>query len=114
MDRGSRTKRSFFVGVLCLLVGTTAIGAAQECKITGVVRDTSSEVIAGAVVLVEQLGVSTETDNDGRYCIGGIGAGTYHLLVTADGFQEQHSHPIAVDGKSIPPSTWCRRAGCTR
>ena len=110
MGRGSRFKRPFFVAVVCLLLGTTAVGAAQECKITGVVRNPSSEVIAGAVVLVEQLGVSAETDDDGRYCISGIGAGTYHLLVTADGFQEQHSHPIAVDGEPATVDMVLQRA----
>ena len=101
MSRGSRFKRPFIVGVLCLLVGTAAVGAAQECQVSGVVRNPSNQAIAGAVVLVEQLGVTEKTDGDGRYCFNDLEAGTYHLVVTADGYQLQHSHPIAVDGIQV-------------
>ncbi len=95
-------KKHAWTGLLALLlIGSAFAGAAQECKVTGVVRDPSHNAVAGALVLVEQLGVSTETDASGSYCISGIEAGVYHLLVSADGYQQQHSHPITVDGRPV-------------
>jgi len=92
----------FLYGVgLCPLLVPAATAAAQDCRVAGMVTDPSATPIAGALVLVEQTGVAAETDADGRYCITEIESGTYHLMVTADGHHEQHSHPIAVDGSTV-------------
>jgi len=101
MEREYPSHRRLLTSVICLLIITAGVAAAEECQIAGVVRDPSGGIIAGARVLVEQLDLGTETDAEGKYCISGMVAGTYHLIVTADGFQPQHSHPIAVDGATV-------------
>lgn len=85
-----------------LLMGAVATGAAADrCQVAGVVRSPAMAPIEGALVLVEQAGASTTTNAEGRFCLSGMPGGTYHLLVTAAGFQAQHSHPITVDGVEV-------------
>lgn len=110
MRSGSEFSRGLCVGIFCLLVGMSAVGVAEECQISGVVRDPSSQGIAGAVVVVEQLGVSVETNEEGAYCFSGLAKGSYHLLITADGFQFQHSHPVAINGEQVKVDIVLQRA----
>jgi len=101
MFHETRTGLTTLAGTACLLLAGAAGAAAQDCTISGVVRDPGTQPVAGALVLVEQLGVTTTTGDDGRYCLAGFDAGTYHLLVTADGYHTRHSHPISVNGETV-------------
>ena len=76
-------------------------GEAEECKISGIVRAPSNEEIIGATVIVEQLSVSTIANDEGRFCLTGLGPGTYHLQVIAEGFQTRQSDPIEVGRDTV-------------
>lgn len=101
MNLGRGTNFINIAGIACLLALFAAPAAAQDCQISGFVHEPLGDPIPGAIVLVEQLGTSVLTDDSGRYCLNNMPDGTYHLLVTADAFQLQHSHPIAVDGTNL-------------
>lgn len=91
--------RMMMIGLVALMIiEPTAVASAEECKLSGFIRDSDQQAINEALVLVEQLGVSTQTGPEGRYCFKALPAGDYHLLVSAAGFLEQHSHPITVNG----------------
>lgn len=88
--------------VMCLAFMTSAYGQnammMDACQVHGTVRDTNGQPLPGAVIVVEQLGQSLITEADGKYCLTGLPAGTYHLILSCDGFQPLHSNPVAVDG----------------
>lgn len=64
----------------------TDVGAGA--KITGAVRNSAGTAIAGATVRIKGrlLDRSVKSQTDGSYLIPGLAAGTYRLLVTADGY----------------------------
>lgn len=88
-------------GTLCLLPISAATAAAQDCRISGTVTNPSHQPIADAIVIVEQLGLTVTGDADGVFCVTDVPSGTYHLLISANGYQEQHSHPISLNGTPV-------------
>jgi outer membrane receptor for ferrienterochelin and colicins len=98
--RQTHARRWPFAGLWLLLGSVGAAALADDCRISGHVRDTSGRTIAGAVVLLEQLATTTTTDADGRYCLAGMPDGSYRIVVTADGFYSSHPVTIALGGGS--------------
>jgi len=60
-------------------------------SITGSVRDTSGAIVPGATVNVTNsergINLKTVTNSDGDYLVAGLGAGSYDLSITAQGFK---------------------------
>ena len=93
---------SAFCALFMVLSGSSLLAYAEEqCKIAGVVRTPGGEPIAEATVRVEQTNTQVKTNAEGRYCLEGIGEGTYRLLVIAEGFQVQQSRLVAANGKTV-------------
>ncbi len=85
---------SSFLSVL-LLCALASPAAAQVTtgQISGTVLDVTSEVMAGAEVLVrnQDMGISrtVKTDQQGRYDVPNLVVGKYEVVVTVDGFKTE-------------------------
>jgi hypothetical protein len=68
--------------------------------ITGTVRDNSGAVISGAEVTVSDAdkGIrrTAQTNSEGDYLVGGLGASTYNVTVTASGFEKYQAKAIVL------------------
>ena len=78
------------ISLVAALLAATALGAAAQTtrSITGVVRDGSGLVVAGATVIarggaIERL---TDTGRDGRFEVRNLADGTYVITIVAAGF----------------------------
>ncbi|MEO5922747.1 MAG: carboxypeptidase regulatory-like domain-containing protein [Bryobacteraceae bacterium] len=92
-------KRAFlFLGSLLLAASTWA--QTGNSIISGVVRDATDAPLPGAVVVVanDESGVRQETtsNDSGVYRFGTLVPGSYHLEVSADGFQKTRRGPIVL------------------
>lgn len=65
---------------LCL-VSPIASAVAQSSQVTGTVSDNRS-VLPGATVKVEQTGLTTTTDFEGRFTLPKMAPGKYQITVT--------------------------------
>lgn len=85
--------------MFCSAVAQLCHSQATSSAISGVVRDSSQAVIAGASIAVSNLetGISRtqETDAQGRYRVGELQPGTYEVRVTKEGF-DRTSRPGVV------------------
>src|SRR5690242_12803731 len=76
-----------------LLTAAAAFGQAGDAEITGIVKDATGAVVAGASVTVanQDSGVthSTTTGPDGRYRVIALSPGSYSLRVSAPGFKTE-------------------------
>jgi hypothetical protein len=76
---------------LCISVFAPAADAQTSASISGVVRDQSGGVIAGAVVTVRNLETmatrTTTSQSDGRYLVLALSSGPYDVSVTYPGFK---------------------------
>src|ERR1700736_727710 len=83
--------------VLAASSGRAEVGG----KITGVVKDQSDAVIAGATVvainIANALQQTTKTDQQGSYAFPVLPVGQYEIDVTADGFKPNKTRGLAVD-----------------
>ena len=73
---------------------------AATATVTGVVRDTTEAVVAGAAVQIAEprrriKRLSTTTDGQGRYRLLYVPVGEYHLSVEAAGFVDHERQPHA-------------------
>jgi hypothetical protein len=70
-------------------------------KITGVVKDQSGAVIAGATVAAVNTATgvnqTTKTDDQGSYAFPVLPVGQYEIDVTADGFKPNKTKGLGVD-----------------
>lgn len=85
------TTRGFVIGLgICLTLSIIAFGQATGSAISGLVRDPSQAVIAGATVAVTNLetGIvrTAQTDAQGRYRVTELPPGSYEIAVTKPGF----------------------------
>lgn len=106
------------VGVLALtLVATTALLAQTAGSIDGQVVDSQGAAVIGATVkAVDKAGkeFSAVTDQNGRYRIRGLVAGTYSLKAESPGFSVFETTDIEVEaGKSIEIPVLLSVAGIT-
>jgi hypothetical protein len=76
------------LSMLAISAGTTHAYAGQG-QISGVVADTSREPIAGASIVLEGTPFGTSADENGKYRILSVSAGTYRIRASAVGFVPQ-------------------------
>jgi len=83
------------------LVLPLASRAQDTGYISGTVTDKSGAAVAGAEVVVNNLGGSltrtTATNTDGAYVVAALPGGTYNLTVTAKGFQKYTALKVVLD-----------------
>ncbi len=73
----------------CLLAGPAF---AQGTSVTGTLKNgLSGDPVAGATVIIEELGREVRTDSAGRFTLSNIAPGPYHVLVRANGFMPRRS-----------------------
>lgn len=94
------TERTLFL-VVAFVVMACGAQAQVTGKITGVVKDQSGSVIAGAnvAVTITATGVKqvTSTDQDGVFTFPVLPVGQYQIAVTSDGFKEYRKSGLAID-----------------
>jgi hypothetical protein len=95
------TLSGVLLAVLWLLFLLNAAWADVGGKITGVVKDQTNAVIAGATVVVVNTGTgvkeTTTTDEQGTYTFPVLPVGQYEVAVTADGFRSNKTKGLAID-----------------
>ncbi len=96
---GAREK--FLILIVLLFTFVSAAPAEVGGKITGVVKDQTGSVIAGAVVVVTntQTGVklTTTTDQDGVFTFPVLSVGHFQIDVTSDAFKPYRKTGLAID-----------------
>jgi hypothetical protein len=96
--------KAFFVllafALVILVAGGTAF-AQDTGYISGTVTDKSGAAVAGADVTVTSASGnvtrSTTTNGDGAYTVPGLAGGTYHLTVSAKGFQKFTAQNVVLN-----------------
>ena len=95
-----KSLRGFGLVQLCFLVGVVPVVAQVNGAITGTVRDNSGAVIAAAQVTVSDSdkGIlhTAQTNSDGDYLVGGLGAGSYNVTVMAPGFKKYEAKAVVL------------------
>jgi hypothetical protein len=75
-----------------LLPAAAVFAQMNTAEITGVVKDPSGEVIAGAVVVAQnaatRLRFTAVTNNTGEYLLAQLPVGEYSLTVSVQGFKQ--------------------------
>ncbi|HKZ81048.1 MAG TPA: carboxypeptidase-like regulatory domain-containing protein [Pyrinomonadaceae bacterium] len=95
-------QRSFLTSVLLILLlpAFRQAASAQTAKVSGIITDANSAVIAGAQVMLTNVDTSVVreamTNADGYYSIPFVPSGNYQLNVLASGFK-----PVSRDNLSI-------------
>jgi iron complex outermembrane recepter protein len=104
----SATKRILLFGCLSLLAALCAIAqtVSATAKISGVVKDPTQAVLAGAQVVLTnvqtKVKVKAITDSQGAYEFSSLPAGTYVVAVDAKGFAPSKSNELKVaEGQTI-------------
>src|SRR5467141_5211032 len=91
---------------LCLAAGPTKAQVGNSGSIEGVVKDASGGVVAGATVgisyAVSGFRRETTTGSDGSFKFTNVPFNSYHLAVTAGGFE---NYAQDVDVRSSVPTT---------
>jgi len=82
---------------MCKEWGVIYVNSATDNSLEGTVTDTNNMPVAGAVISIEQLSVSANSNSNGEYSIATITAGTYTLKVTKTGFQEKNIPNITIE-----------------
>ena len=94
-------KNNIVLIALGILLAAPAGRAQVGGKITGVVKDQTDSVIAGATVVavntVSGVKQTTETDERGTYTFPALPVAQYELDVTADGFKPTKTRGLAID-----------------
>src|SRR6266478_1339901 len=91
--------------LLCAMIVVLILPLASRAQdtgyISGTVTDKSGAAVAGAEVVVNNLGGSltrtTATNTDGAYVVAALPGGTYKLTVTAKGFQKYTALKVVLD-----------------
>jgi hypothetical protein len=90
---------------LCAMVVVLVLPLASRAQdtgyISGTVTDKSGAAVAGAEVVVNDVGGSltrtTTTNTDGAYVVAGLPGGTYDIKVTAKGFETYQVKGVKLD-----------------
>ena len=108
----NRNGRDSFRGTWLLAVWVVAASGLLEARpaqgqATGSVRGTvvddgGGAPLAGAVVTLGEVGLSTTTAEDGAFVIAGVPAGDYTLTVTREGFAPLASAVTVAAGQAVP------------
>ncbi len=90
-------KRSFSailgISAVTALIATSGVFGGE---IRGSVRDDRGAPISEALVMIQETGYTTRTDEEGVFRIKGLEAGKYNLIFMADGFEERSSPAVNV------------------
>lgn len=82
---------------MMLLLAGSEIAAAQKGRISGAVTDPAGNAIVGAAVEVASqdgtLDRTTKTDGTGSYSVDTLPAGTYNIVITAEGYEPKNADP---------------------
>jgi hypothetical protein len=99
--------RKFCCGLcVALLLSLTGLVYAQDyrAKLQGIVSDASGGALAGAKVVLRNVGtgveVTRQTNAEGVYIIDFVESGTYLVTVTAQGFKKFEQHNILVQNRA--------------
>jgi iron complex outermembrane receptor protein len=96
--------RKLFLPVFIFLMTCNAVsGQRPSGTVTGRVTDVEGHPLAGASVVIESLMTGVATDNDGRYALRGLRAGTYALRISYTGY-EPFDTVVAVTGTGPVPA----------
>jgi hypothetical protein len=103
----SRLRWAGAIALLFSVFALTAYGQTNKATIVGTVTDTSGAVVAGATVIVTNVGTNQErtvtTNEDGTYNVPLLDIGVYRVKVTASGFQESVRENITLQiGDRLP------------
>ncbi|KIC92904.1 hypothetical protein OI18_20655 [Flavihumibacter solisilvae] len=82
----------FFFAIILVFTG---LGVRAQCvfRLTGVVTDADNrQRLSGANVLIREVRKAVSTDEDGRFKVEGLCAGSYNLLITHIGCQPLEAH----------------------
>ena len=105
------------VSLLLLTPSPVAAAQAGRATVSGSVTDeTGARIAAARVALVDEAGAeATEatTDEQGRFVLRNVAAGTYTVRVTAEGFEEYSSEPTAIARGAEPLAITLAVAGVT-
>jgi hypothetical protein len=87
------------IPVLILCFSPLALGQATGL-ITGTVHDNTGAVIQGADVVIRDVSkgtqLSTITNAEGVYSVGGLGSGAYNVAVSASGFKKFQANKVIL------------------
>src|ERR1700694_1287097 len=93
---------SWVIVALCFLLNTARADVAG--RISGMGRDPSGAVVAGATVNLNNLGTGTKqtttTNDQGQYSFPVVPIGQYELEVNAPGFQPHKKMGVVIDVNS--------------
>ncbi|MBY0245991.1 MAG: TonB-dependent receptor [Sphingobacteriaceae bacterium] len=82
-----------FIALCCI-----QISKAQNAKLTGTIKDAASqEIIVGAIVSLEGTKLSTTTNNEGKFSIGGIVPKTYNIKIQLLGYTSKTLYNVVVN-----------------
>ncbi|MGB4785229.1 MAG: carboxypeptidase-like regulatory domain-containing protein, partial [Candidatus Acidiferrum sp.] len=91
--------------LLCAMIAVLVLPLASRAQdtgyISGTVTDKSGAAVAGAEIVVNNVGGSltrtTTTNTDGAYVVAALPGGTYNLVVTAKGFQKFSATRVVLE-----------------
>lgn len=81
--------------MLCLSLNALA----QSGQLTGIISNSSNQPIAGATVALQQQGktkTSVTADANGVYSVNSMAVGTYHLIVSAQGYRSMYVKNVVI------------------
>jgi iron complex outermembrane receptor protein len=97
------------ITAVLLAFGATAL-AAQGGSIRGRVADPAGAPLPRAQVSVEGTGLRATSDDQGRYDIRGVGAGTYTVRVRLLGYVPQSARVVVAEGAAVQNFTLAAQA----
>jgi len=77
-------------------------GNVKFLKLSGIVKSYEGDPIKGAVILIPEIGKSSESDGTGAFEFLAIPPGKYHLEVFADGYMDFISDVFSLEGSNKP------------
>jgi hypothetical protein len=101
-----KTNENTLTVILLLCIGLFTVQAQQpHAVLRGQIKDAFGGAVVGATVTVESKNVaakSTQTDGQGYFTFGGLQAGRYKLVASADGFATYENDKIEVEPGMLP------------
>jgi hypothetical protein len=96
-----KVKLIFLISTLAALWAVSPLAAQNSSSITGTVRDSSGAIVSDAQVTLTNTakGISqtANTNAGGDYLVAGLGAGTYNLKITSQGFKTFEATDVVLE-----------------